>query len=360
MSVTAISFWIVFLVSLGAAAAFTPLSILLAKKTGALDIPKDNRRMHNHPIPRIGGIGIFAGVTVAIILAVQLGFCDTDKIDDPRTKIYGIVISGAALFVIGLIDDYIDMKAWIKLLGQIGVATLVYYFGVRINVIFGNTLLEGVVSYLCTVIWIVGITNTINLVDGLDGLAAGIAAISSLAIAYVAYIFGYYSACMPLLALAGGCFGFIPYNFHPARTFMGDCGSQFLGFMMASMAVLQPVKKTTVVAMLVPALILALPLFDTLFAIIRRLINHKPIMEADKGHVHHRLMQSGMGQRRTVISMYGICGIMSMAAIMWARDLDKETIGLVLIAILFLVVLMSDPNRRSHRPGRRDKPDKRK
>ena len=185
--------------------------------------------------------------------------------------------------------------------------------------------------------------------DGLDGLAAGIVAIASLCIAYVAYIFGYYSSCIPLLAIAGGCFGFLPFNFYPAKTFMGDGGSLFLGFMIAALALLQPVKSTTVVAVIVPSLVLSLPLFDTFFAIIRRMVNHKPIMEADKGHIHHRLMQTGMGQRRTVLCMYGVCGIMSMAAIMVARNLYKETFGLIVIAVLYLYIILTDPHRRSPR-----------
>jgi UDP-GlcNAc:undecaprenyl-phosphate GlcNAc-1-phosphate transferase len=309
--------------------------------------------MHTKPIPRIGGMAIFAGVTLGILAAVWLGYCDDDPSPFviPRIRIYGIVISGALMYILGTIDDYVNLRPLVKLAGQIVVATVVYAFGLRLSFISigADTTFTGIVCYIVTLIWIVGITNTINLVDGLDGLAAGIVCIASLCNAYVAYIHGYYLACFPLLAVAGGCMGFLPFNFYPAKTFMGDGGSLFLGFMVAAFALLEPVKSATVVAVIIPSLVLSLPILDTFFAIIRRLVAHKPIMEADKGHIHHRLMRAGLGQRRTVLCMYGVCGIMSMAAIMVSRDLTTEAIGLGIIAVIYLYVLLTDPNRRSPR-----------
>jgi UDP-GlcNAc:undecaprenyl-phosphate GlcNAc-1-phosphate transferase len=190
----------------------------------------------------------------------------------------------------------------------------------------------------------VAITNTINLVDGVDGLAAGISAIASLCIAYVAYIFGYYPACFCLLAVAGGALGFLPYNFYPAKTFMGDGGALFLGFMIANFSILEPVKRATLVAVLIPALVLALPIFDTLWAILRRKLNGKSIMEADKEHIHHRLLRTGMGQRRTVLCMYGVCGIMGVAAVLLSRELYVESLGLLAVAATFVLVVLTDMN----------------
>ena len=149
-----------------------------------------------------------------------------------------------------------------------------------------------------------GITNTVNLIDGLDGLAAGTSAIASLCIAYVAYIHGMYLASGAMLALAGGALGFLPYNFYPARIFMGDGGSLFLGFLLSTMSILGPVKSATIVAVIIPVLVLGVPIFDTAFAIFRRLVNKRPIMEADKGHLHHRLMKLGYGQRRATLMLY--------------------------------------------------------
>lgn len=366
MNLTAINFWIVFLSAGVVTAAFAPVSIFLAHKTGAMDVPKDNRRMHTHPIPRIGGLAIFIGVTVAFLLAIWLGYCDADpsRFRIPHFRLYGVVVCGALMYLLGLLDDYVNLRPVVKLAGQILIASLMFSFGIRldfVSVFFGHTTFTGVACYLLTLLWIVGVTNTINLVDGLDGLAAGIVAIASLCNAYVAYIHGYYIACFPLLSVAGGALGFLPFNFYPAKTFMGDGGSLFLGFMISSLALLEPVKSATVVSVIIPSLVLALPIMDTFFAIFRRMIHHQPIMQADKGHIHHRLMRAGLGQRRTVLCMYGVCGIMSMAAIMMSRNLYKETLGLIIIAIVYLYVLLTDPNRSNPRdsgmapPGEQDK-----
>ena len=148
-----------------------------------------------------------------------------------------------------------------------------------------------------------------------------------------------------MIAIAGGALGFLPYNFYPAKTFMGDCGSQYLGFMLASFSILGTVKSATVVAVLIPSLALFLPIIDTLLAIVRRWINGKPIMQADKGHLHHRLLRSGMGQRRTVLCLYGVCGIMGVAAVLLSRELYVETLGLLAVALLFGYVVLTDVNK---------------
>ena len=347
-----IYFWIIFLTAFFVTLIITPLSILIAKKTNTMDVPKDERRVHNKPVPRIGGIGIFAGITVSYLTAIHLGLCDHMGVDD--VELYGVLAGGTLMFIIGLIDDIKDMKPVVKLAGQIAAALIVCFSGVRI-IYFGGfigdslTNLEGVLATVVTVLWIIAIANTINLIDGLDGLAAGVVAISTCCIAYVAYIHGnYHIACFTMLAMAGGCIGFLPYNFYPAKTFMGDCGSQYLGFMLASFAILgPPVKGPTIIALIIPALTLSLPIFDTLFAILRRLVNHKPIMQADKEHVHHRLLKAGMGQRRTVLCMYGITAVMGTAAVLFSRGLKVETTGLCLIAFAFIYIVMTDPNRRS-------------
>ena len=208
-----------------------------------------------------------------------------------------------------------------------------------------------VMCFLVTVFWIVGITNTINLIDGLDGLAAGISAIAALSMAYVAYIRGSIggmtTVCIALMALAGACSGFLPFNFSPAKTIMGDGGALFLGYMIAIMAVISPLRRSTVIAAVVPVMALAIPIFDTSFAIIRRMVNHQGIMTADKEHLHHRLMESGYGQRRAVLMLYGISGIMGVASILVSRDLVKEAVVLSLIAVVYLYVFLTDPNHKT-------------
>jgi UDP-GlcNAc:undecaprenyl-phosphate GlcNAc-1-phosphate transferase len=330
------NFIYIFLMALILSLIFTPVSIWLAPKIGAVDIPKDARRMHTKPIPRFGGMAIFIGTIIAIIF-----FMDNNQNE------MGIIIGGICIYALGVIDDLKGMPAKVKLLGQIGCASIVFAFGIRIQFITnhfgdGQSYLVGFSGFIITIIWIVGITNTVNLIDGLDGLAAGVVIIASLAIGYTAYIHGMYQVTLAMMAIAGGTLGFLPYNFHPAKIFMGDGGSLFLGFMLATFSIMGPVKGATVVATLVPVLVLGVPIFDTAFAILRRLINKRPIMEADKGHLHHRMMAVGLGQMRTVLMIYGISAVMGIAAILFSRDLFVETIGLVAASSTFIYIYIKD------------------
>lgn len=331
------TFWKVCLVSFLVTLVVTPLAIKIAPKIGGIDIPKDNRRVHTKPVPRVGGIAIYAGVVAAVLLFMPHSM-----------KIIGILIGGTIIFVLGLIDDLKALPAVVKLLGQIAAASVVFGFGIRIEFLsifsFDKFDMNVIVAYICTLIWFIAITNTINLIDGMDGLAAGVVAIGSCCIAYVAYIHGTYHQVLPMMAVAGACLGFLPWNFYPAKTFMGDCGSQFLGFMIGAFSILGLVKSATVVALFIPLVVLGLPLFDTGYAIIRRLIRKQSIMEADKEHIHHSFLKSGMGQRRSVICMYGICAIMGTAAVLLSRQLYVEAIGLFLIALGYIYVVITDRN----------------
>lgn len=331
------TFWKVCLISFLVTLVVTPLAIKIAPKIGGVDIPKDNRRVHTRPVPRVGGIAIYAGVVVAVLLFMPHSM-----------KIIGILIGGTIIFVLGLIDDIKELPAILKLAGQIAAASVVFGFGIRIEFLsifnFERFDMDLVVAYICTLIWFIAITNTINLIDGMDGLAAGVVAIGSCCIAYVAYIHGTYHQVLPMMAVAGACIGFLPWNFYPAKTFMGDCGSQFLGFMIGAFSILGLVKSATVVALFIPLLVLGLPLFDTGYAIIRRLIRRKPIMEADKEHIHHSFLKSGMGQRRSVLCMYGICAIMGTASVLLSRQLYVEAIGLIFIALGYIYIVITDRN----------------
>ena len=322
----------------------TPFAIYIAPRIGAMDIPKDSRRMHSRAMPRFGGMAIFAGTMVAL-----LGFLH----DNPRVMI--AALGGTIIYVMGVIDDVKGMKPRAKFLIELGVAILMYYLGLRIEFItnyfgVGTWRFGSILCFVVTILWIVGITNTINLIDGLDGLAAGVASIACISIAYVAYIhgdrYGMLAVCAAMLAVAGGALGFLPYNFNPAKIFMGDSGSLFLGFMLATLSVISPLKRSTLIAVIVPVLVLGIPIFDTFFAILRRRVNRRPIMEADRGHLHHRLMESGYGQRRAVLMLYGTTGIMGMAAVLLSRELVKDSIVLVIIAGIFLYVFLSDPHHK--------------
>lgn len=339
-------FLITFFTALVVSFLMTPVAIKIAPKIGAVDIPRDNRRMHTRAMPRFGGLAIFAGTIVAILFFTDL-----------KGASQGIAVGGTLIYVLGIIDDLKNMPAKVKFLGQIVCATVAYGLGVRITFITdhfsfidGHIFFVGILSYIVTILWIVGITNTINLIDGLDGLAAGVSAIAALSIGYVAYfqfahttgaVSGVYmTAAVIMLAIAGGAIGFLPYNFNPAKIFMGDGGSLFLGFMLATGSAAGAVKSSTLIAVIVPVLVLGLPIFDTSFAILRRLANGRPIMEADKGHLHHRLIAAGLGQRTAVVMLYGISGIMSIAAIVFSKDLFVETAGLLLIAGSYIYIFV--------------------
>lgn len=310
----------------------TPICIKLAPKVGAIDIPKDNRRMHSKPIPRFGGLAIYLGTVVSILL--------TTPLDE---KIIGILIGGTFIFLVGIYDDIKNMPAKLKLLCQIIAAAIVFGTGTKIAYIqnpFGSEgyfFLSPVMMGIITIIWIVGITNTINLIDGLDGLAAGTALIASMCIAYSAYISGNMGTAVFMLALAGAALGFLPFNFNPAKIFMGDGGSLFLGFMLASISI-ETMKSTTIIVMFIPMIALGLPIFDTAFAIIRRLVNGRPIMEADKGHLHHRIMARGMGQKRTVILLYAISGVLGICAVQFGQGNLTDAFFLMLVAAAVIYV----------------------
>ena len=344
MEITRITLLAAFVTSLVLALIFSPVAMKLAPKIGAMDIPKDGRRMHTKAMPRFGGLAIYLGTIASLLIYAG-----------NNEKIIAVAVGGTLIYLLGIVDDLINLDAKIKFAGQLLVAVLMYYMGLQIKFIsnyFGEGALHfgTAMCFIVTILWIVGITNTINLIDGLDGLAAGTASIAALCIAYVAYIhgdeYGMMVVCLAMLALAGGCIGFLPFNFYPAKIFMGDGGSLFLGFMMAALSVVGPLKRSTVIAVVVPVIVLGIPIFDTFFAIFRRLINKRPIMEADKGHLHHKLMASGYGHRRAVLMLYGISAIMGMAAVLISRELYKDSFVLVAIAAIYLYVFLTDPNHK--------------
>lgn len=332
------SILMVFFVAGFIAFALTPLAIKVAPKIGAVDVPMDDRRMHTKTMPRLGGAAIYIGSMAAI------GLFLFDTIDE---RMAGIVIGATLILIMGIVDDIRGLSARTKLAGQIVCACILFANSVRISFISnpcGEGLIEfpWIISLIVTVLWIVGITNTINLIDGLDGLAAGVSFIATAVIAYIAYIHVRYEICMAFMAIAGSCIGFLPWNFHPAKIFMGDGGALYLGFMIAAISVMSPMKSATVIATILPILVLALPILDTALAILRRVKNGRPIMEADKGHLHHRIMNVGMGQKRTVLTLYCISGIMGVAAILVSRDLFIDALLLIAIAVTLIYVFMKD------------------
>ncbi len=327
-----------FLLALVITAAATPLAIKVAPKIGAVDVPKDSRRMHTRPIPRFGGIAIYLGMLAGFFRLGQF-----------NEQTFGLLIGSTCILLLGIYDDIKGLRPKVKLAGQIACAAILYFNTIQIRGM-ANVLPWGpwyiafpkVIAFLVTVIWIVGITNTINLIDGLDGLAAGITCISCLSVAYTAYVTEREVTCTIILGLAGATLGFLLWNFYPAKIFMGDAGSMLLGYLLASVSLIgdKPTKGTTLFATIIPILILALPIFDTAFAIVRRMANHKPIMQADKGHLHHRIMAMGFGQRRTVLALYSISTIMGVAGILWTLHVRLACGVLALTAGMLIFIFL--------------------
>lgn len=288
----------------------TPLAKKFAIRVGAIDVPTDNRRVHTKPIPRMGGLAMYVSFTLSMFL-----FSDLEM-----RKLIGIFIGSTILVIMGMIDDVKPLRASLKLVVQIIAALVLVEFGFRVDFLTnffrdsGYIFFNGL-SVPMTVIWIIGITNTINLVDGLDGLATGIATIAAATLAYVAFINGNTAVGILTLMLAGSSLGFLPHNFNPASIFMGDTGAYFLGFILAAISIEGTLKGTTALTLVIPVLALGLPIFDTAFAIIRRMLTKKPIFEADKGHIHHRLLHIGLDQKGAVIALYIISMLMGATAI---------------------------------------------
>lgn len=315
--------------------ASTPTVIALARKIKAIDIPKDSRRVHKKPIPLIGGLAIFYGFIVSVLC-----FAVMEK------ELIGILIGSVIMVIVGVIDDKCDLNAKLKLFFQILAAAIVIVCGVDIQHVanpfatwFGPQYIKlGLWSIPITMVWIIGVTNAINLIDGLDGLAAGVSSIASVALLSMTLLSQNVNAAIVTAALAGAGFGFLPYNFNPAKIFMGDTGSTFLGFILACISIQGVMKTYAVVSVAVPVLILGLPIFDTLFAIIRRILKRKPIMSPDRGHLHHRLLDMGFSQRQTVTILYTLTSILCLTAVVMALKDAWRGLLLVLAVVVILIV----------------------
>ena len=335
-----IYFW-AFAVSLIVALLATPAVILLAKKTGAMDAP-NARKVHKKPIPRIGGLAIYSGFMAAIIfVALKFGF-DGEQVKET----IGLVVSGSLIVALGLLDDYKNLPAKLKLLGQIGAAAvLVLIFDVRIDFMtdpfgdyfyFDNLPIPHLAIFV-TMFWLVGLTNTVNLIDGLDGLAAGVASIASFTIMLIALEQNFILVAVLTAALAGAAVGFLKYNFNPAEIFMGDTGSMFLGFMLAGISVTGAVKSVATIALVVPIFALGLPILDTTFAIVRRLRGGVPIFKPDKGHLHHRLLNVGFTQRQAVLLMYVVSALFGLSAIALTAVSCQIAVLILLVVVAAIV-----------------------
>ncbi len=325
--------WLRILLTIGVGFAIsfaaTPIVKSFAQKVGAIDVPRDARRVHDHPIPRMGGMAIFLGFLISVLLFVDIS-----------RPVRGILLGAVLIVACGAIDDVVSLNAWIKLAVQVAAAIVAVAHGVVIEVfrnpnIFSENeaLVLGALAVPVTVIWIVGITNSVNLIDGLDGLAVGVSTIASTTMFVVALLVSEGNVAVILAALMGACLGFMPYNLNPAKIFMGDAGSLLLGYVLSTVSVVGMFKFYAIVTFVVPILALALPLFDTLCAIIRRLLRGQSPMHPDRGHLHHRLIDMGLSQKQAVAVLYSISAVLGLCAVVLA------TSGTVRICLLVVAVL---------------------
>ncbi len=308
----------------------TPIVRVFAFKTGAIDVPRDERRMHNRPIPRLGGLAVFAGFSVA-----SLVFCEISP------SLLALWAGGLVIVTLGALDDIFRLNSLIKLAVQILVAFIPVSQGLTIKFfnLFGNYIILGSFEIPVTVFWIVGLTNAINLIDGLDGLSCGVSAICSLSLLFCTIMLGDNPGITVLTGLlAGACLGFLPFNTNPAKIFIGDTGALFLGYTLSVLSLEGLFKTHTVLSFMIPLSIFGLPLFDTAFAIVRRILSGRSPFSADRGHIHHRLIDMGFNQRQSVGILYSVCGILGIAAVMFTMDNLVRTgiIILVGLTIFFL------------------------
>lgn len=324
-----------FIIALVIVLLITPVIIKFAIKTGAMDAP-DKRKVHHQPIPRLGGLGIY----ISFLIAVVFISLTTDITAGHINELLGLLIGGTFIVIVGIIDDYTNLPAKIKLIGQIAAACILVSFDVRIDFLsnpFGDWIFLEYLSLPFTVFWIVGLTNTVNLIDGLDGLAAGVSTIASITLLLVAYQQSDMFTVFITAALVGSALGFLKYNFNPARIFMGDTGSMFLGFILAGVSIIGAVKSATTIALIVPILALGLPILDTAFAIIRRYRGGVPIFKPDKGHLHHRLLDLGFTQRQAVLLMYVFSCFLGVSAI--ALTQVNEYVGIIILVFIISVII---------------------
>ncbi len=330
--VTNIVYWLSAVLCAGLLSySLTPPVRVFAYIVGAIDVPTDERRVHMKPTPRIGGLAIFCGFAVS-----SLVFTKIDK------SLAAVLIGGLIMTVLGVFDDIYNLKPLVKLAAQVAAAFTAVYFGVVIDhiTLFGRLVEFGPFSVPITVLWIVGLTNAINLLDGLDGLACGVSAIISLSIFGVVLIHGDYTSALLTALLAASCIGFLPFNTNPARIFMGDTGSQFLGYALAVISVQGVFKLHAVLSFIAPFMIFALPLADTVFAVFRRIRNGESPFSADRKHLHHKLVDMGFTQKEAVRILYSVCGILGLVAITFTEDMfsSGKWLKSAIVAVCAIVV----------------------
>lgn len=330
------------------AIALTPLARALAVRVGAIDMP-DSRRVHTTPTPRFGGLAIAAGV-LPVAWGARL-FPGPAAALDPL-PLLGLTCAAVPILALGMADDRWNVSPWVKLLVQTCAALTLTLFGFGVPVLtnpFGPPIELGVLNVPFTVLWVLVVTNAINLIDGLDGLAAGVVAIASAALWITARLHADFYVMFFSALLIGSCLGFLRWNFPPARVFMGDTGSQFLGLTLATLSLLENRKGTAALTLLLPLVALGVPLADSALAFLRRLIRRQPVFRGDTSHVHHQFLAVGLSPRGAMLSMWVLCAFFGAIAVLltWLPRTWSALLVTVLAAVLYVVLELLRTLRRA-------------
>lgn len=336
------TYLLLFIVATVASLALTPLVRRVAQSRGWLDAPGDDRRVHRKAVPRLGGVAVFGSVLLALATLSLFDNLVTDAIGARAWQVRALLIPAGVVFLFGIYDDLRGSPARAKLLAQVFAASLFFLFGGRVAALsipfVGSVDLPLMVSFLLTVVWVVGITNAFNLIDGMDGLATGAALFASLVLLAVSLLFGQPLVTVVTLALAGSLVGFLRYNFNPASIFLGDCGSLFIGFTLAALSVLGAQKSSTAIAVAIPLIAFGLPAVDTGFSMMRRFVGGRSIFQPDREHIHHMLLAQGLTQRQVALVLYGVCALFGLAALLFTQSAGREA-GLVLFVVGVVVII---------------------
>ncbi|HEV2148461.1 MAG TPA: MraY family glycosyltransferase [Longimicrobiaceae bacterium] len=305
---------VIFAVALLSGFVLTPVVIRTAVAWQMFDPPHEDRRVHTEPLPRVGGVAVFLAMGAGLLVTALASLGGVELLSGPRSFFYGVLFGGGIIFATGLVDDVRGLRPGAKLVAQLVAAFVVYAYGFRIDVVgVGSTELAlGWFALPLTILWIVGVTNAFNLIDGLDGLATGIALVALVTTLTVSLALGNLEVSLLSVALLGSLLGFLRFNFNPARIFLGDSGSLFVGFMLAVLSVYGSQKSATAILAVVPLFALAVPILDTSLAIVRRWLRGVPLSQADGRHIHHRLLALGLTHRSAVIVLYVTATVLAM------------------------------------------------
>jgi UDP-GlcNAc:undecaprenyl-phosphate GlcNAc-1-phosphate transferase len=321
-------------ISFALALLLTPLVRNLAWRFGIVDQPDQQRKIHSAPIPRMGGVAIFASVVLAYGLLLVARLSSGAIVWEGLPLVLRLFPAFAVVFSIGLIDDIVSLRPWKRLTAEFVAATLAWIGGIHVSALGGYSFSAVAVSFAVTLLWIVTCTNAINLIDGVDGLATGVSLFAALTMLIAAILGHNFPMALAIVPLVGALLGFLRYNFNPASIFLGDCGSLSLGFLLGCYGAVWSEKSTTLLGMTAPLLVLAVPLLDVGLAIARRLVRGQPIFGADRAHIHHKLLLKGLTPRRLVLVIYGVCGIGAVTSLLLTVNENRNRDFVIVLVCL--------------------------